>query len=136
MKKVLVMLLAILLISPAYADSRHGRSHDYWDDDHHSDWNYEEHHTGWGWDGGWFLPALIGSAIFLDIARSNITYVQPEPVYIQPEPVYAAPVNPPRVAAAPLPQQVWYFCPEANTYYPYVKSCANGWETVPATPPQ
>lgn len=129
MKNFLVTLLAVLMVTPAYADGVHGHSHEYWDDDHRSGWSYEGHHDGWGWDGGWFLPALIGSAIFLDIARSNTTYSQPESVYV-------APVNPPSVAAIPPPPQVWYFCPEANGYYPYVKSCANGWQTVPATPQQ
>ena len=135
MKTILAALLATSLVTPAYADGGHGRSHEYWDDDHRGGWSYEGHRDGWGWDGSWFLPALIGSAIFLDIARSN-TYSQPEPVYVQPEPIYSAPVSPPSVAAAPPPPQVWYFCPEANAYYPYVKSCANGWQTVPATPPQ
>ncbi len=136
MKAIFTILLAASMISPAYADGGRGRSHDYWDDDHHGGWGYEEHHDSWGWDGGWFLPALIGSAIFLDIARSNNTYTQPEPVYVLPEPIYAASVNPPSVAAVPPPPQVWYFCPEANAYYPYVKSCANGWQAVPAMPPQ
>lgn len=29
----------------------------------------------------------------------------------------------------------WYFCRAANAYYPYVRSCAGGWEKVPAVPP-
>ena len=33
------------------------------------------------------------------------------------------------------PNSVWYFCKQANGYYPYVPSCAEGWETVPSTPP-
>jgi hypothetical protein len=127
MKKAIVALLTVLLVSSAYADGGHG---------HRGGWGGREHHEGWGWDGSWFLPALIGSAIFLDIARSNTTYVQPEPVYVQPEPIYSAPVNPPSVATAPPFPQVLYFCPETNAYYPYVKSCANGWQAVPATPPQ
>lgn len=113
MKKILLTLLAVLLSTPVYADGggHHGGS---------------GHRGSWGWEGGWFFPALVGGAIFLDLARSRTTYVQPETVYVQPEPVYM-----PSTAAAP----VWYFCPAANTYYPYVNSCPSGWQTVPATPP-
>jgi hypothetical protein len=28
----------------------------------------------------------------------------------------------------------WYYCRESNTYYPYVKECAEPWERVPAQP--
>jgi hypothetical protein len=38
-------------------------------------------------------------------------------------------------AAGPPPtQSFWYFCPSSNAYYPYVKTCADHWEAVPATP--
>ncbi|HYB71975.1 MAG TPA: hypothetical protein VED18_01285 [Candidatus Sulfotelmatobacter sp.] len=34
-------------------------------------------------------------------------------------------------------QQSWYYCREANGYYPYVQQCPSGWMQVPpqATPP-
>lgn len=39
-------------------------------------------------------------------------------------------------AAGPPPtQSFWYFCPSSNAYYPYVTSCGDHWEAVPATPP-
>ncbi len=28
----------------------------------------------------------------------------------------------------------WYYCADANAYYPYIQQCAGGWRTVPATP--
>jgi hypothetical protein len=28
----------------------------------------------------------------------------------------------------------WYYCRDLNTYYPYVKECAQPWERVPAQP--
>ena len=43
------------------------------------------------------------------------------------------------------PQQYWYYCRGAETYYPYVKECPSGWLTVvphasppppPGAPPQ
>jgi hypothetical protein len=29
----------------------------------------------------------------------------------------------------------WYFCPESNAYYPYVRQCAGGWQRVAPRPP-
>lgn len=32
--------------------------------------------------------------------------------------------------------QYWYYCPDTETYYPYVKSCASPWHrVVPHSPP-
>jgi hypothetical protein len=28
----------------------------------------------------------------------------------------------------------WYYCPDSKAYYPYVKRCPGGWQTVPAEP--
>ncbi len=33
------------------------------------------------------------------------------------------------------PSGVWFYCPDSKTYYPYVKECSGGWQTVPAEPP-
>jgi len=33
------------------------------------------------------------------------------------------------------PSGVWYYCPGPKAYYPYVKECPGGWQTVPAEPP-
>ena len=30
----------------------------------------------------------------------------------------------------------WYFCASSNTYYPYVRECAEPWQRVSPTPPQ
>ena len=30
----------------------------------------------------------------------------------------------------------WYFCPDSDTYYPYVKECASPWHRVAPQPPQ
>jgi len=29
----------------------------------------------------------------------------------------------------------WYYCPDSKTYYPYVKECPGGWQTVVPQPP-
>jgi hypothetical protein len=33
------------------------------------------------------------------------------------------------------PPGVWYYCSKSRAYYPYVKECPGGWQTVPAQPP-
>ncbi len=41
-----------------------------------------------------------------------------------------------RDAPAAQPQQTWwYYCNEAQAYYPYVKECAGGWQRVAPQPP-
>jgi hypothetical protein len=57
------------------------------------------------------------------------------PVYIERSDVVPVP--------APVPQQqpqqqqthYWYFCPQSNAYYPYVRECAGGWQRVAPQPP-
>jgi hypothetical protein len=38
-------------------------------------------------------------------------------------------------AAAGPTRDYWYYCPEAQAYYPYVKQCAKGWQRVNPQPP-
>jgi hypothetical protein len=55
-------------------------------------------------------------------------------------PIVEAPSSPPfyierqQPDPSPLPK-IWFYCPESKTYYPYVKECPGGWQTVPAKPP-
>ena len=78
----------------------------------------------------------------------------PPPRHYYPAPVVAVPAAPPiyieqtpPLAQSPYPAHVppalsgddagawWYFCRESGIYYPYVKSCAGGWQRVaPQTP--
>jgi len=46
------------------------------------------------------------------------------------------PTAPPQPqASAPAP--AWYFCPDSQTYYPYVRTCPSPWQrVVPHPPPQ
>jgi hypothetical protein len=57
-----------------------------------------------------------------------------------------APASPPvyieqgQAEPAPAPEEAqayWYYCPNAKSYYPYVKQCPEGWQrTVPQPVPQ
>ncbi|GFE62848.1 hypothetical protein [Geobacter sp. AOG2] len=60
-------------------------------------------------------------------------------------PYYPSPpvvVQPPEIYVDPAPQEetpsYWYFCPDPQGYYPYVKKCPKGWLKVvpPANPPE
>ncbi|MGE5237368.1 MAG: hypothetical protein ACM3ON_01035 [Chloroflexota bacterium] len=41
--------------------------------------------------------------------------------------------NQPQESSAP--PAIWFYCPDSKKYYPYVRECPGGWETVPAEPP-
>jgi hypothetical protein len=47
-------------------------------------------------------------------------------------PAYVDPEQP----SYPAPPSYWYFCQDAQAYYPYVTSCAGGWSTVIPAPPR
>jgi hypothetical protein len=56
----------------------------------------------------------------------TVVPVNPAPIIVQEQvPTYIQPAQ-----AA----NNWYFCQSTNTYYPYVKECAEGWKTVPSQP--
>jgi hypothetical protein len=61
--------------------------------------------------------------------------------YYYPPTVVAVPSAPPTYIErgapeeAPGPAAYWYFCRDANAYYPYVKQCPGGWERVTPSPP-
>ena len=59
------------------------------------------------------------------------------PYYPPPSPVVVVPQSPPvYVEQNPAPaENVWYYCPERQAYYPYVRECPAGWQRVPAQPP-
>ncbi len=57
-----------------------------------------------------------------------------QPAY--PQPAYAQPAYAQQNQAAVQPQaNNWYYCASSNGYYPYVRSCPEGWQTVSPTPP-
>lgn len=46
---------------------------------------------------------------------------------------------PPPGANAPVttpPKPVWYYCAQADGYFPYVQDCPEGWQSVSAEPPR
>lgn len=118
MKKLIVFLfvvIAVILVAGVLPVDAHGRGHggvgfrgSIWIG------------PGWGW--GWGPP-----------------YPYYYPYYAQPPIIIErqAPVYEYEQKAPPVQEQqyYWYFCPEADAYYPYVKQCPGGWKKVVPTPP-
>lgn len=105
-----------------------------------------EAHGRGGWGFGWGLGlGLVMSAPLYASAYYGPRYYAPyyyEPPYAYPyayAPAYVAPSAPPayvqQPAAAAQQPSMWYFCPASNAYYPYVRECASGWQTVSPRPP-
>jgi hypothetical protein len=67
---------------------------------------------------------------------NDIYYVAAPGGYAVAEPPAEAASAPQAQAAAPGAAGNWYYCESAKAYYPYVAQCAEGWRTVPATPPR
>lgn len=60
------------------------------------------------------------------------------PVVVVPAspPVYIEQAQPaPQAAPQQPPAGWWYYCAEAQAYYPYVKQCPGGWQQVAPQPP-
>lgn len=85
---------------------------------------------GWGgWGPGYYYPPPYYSyppyyypPAVVTVPSGPVTYIE----QAQPEPAPSA-----QAPAA----GVWYYCADSQTYYPYVRECPGGWQTVPAQPP-
>ena len=98
---------------------------------HGGRWFHGDHGGRFGW---WWI---VGPSWMM---YDTPIYPYPDPMlppaYIIDEPVtppitYVQTVSPP----PPPPSQVWYHCRHPEGYYPYIATCASGWQTVPAVPP-
>ena len=86
---------------------------------------------GPGWGGNWgpaWRGAYYGYPYGAAYYSSPVVYTAP------PVMTYAAPQQPMVLASQPQPA-VWYYCETSGQYFPYVQSCASGWQTQPAIPP-
>lgn len=85
---------------------------------------------GFGHGGG----AVFGAPYYYGSYRPySYIYAYPPPVvvnggYLPPEGGLIQP-------DAPTPQENWYHCDDPEGYYPYVRSCNQQWQPVPAMPP-
>jgi hypothetical protein len=60
-------------------------------------------------------------------------YYYPRTIVVPAPPTYIEQGRAPD--AAPPATAYWYYCREADAYYPYVKHCPGGWERVLPQPP-
>jgi hypothetical protein len=115
------LALAMMASVPAFA--RGGRHHHHGGGHHHSSVSVG---FAFGYPGYWGYPypayAYYPPAYYYPPATY---YSSSPPVYVERGDAYAP---------AERSQGYWYFCPEANAYYPYVKQCAGGWQKVSPQP--
>ncbi len=160
MKQHRMFLLTIAVLSaaaaqPAFADERHewrggGRG------EVHREMRGGEHYRarGWGgerdirhfdnrhlsvWRAGRWHHGSHGGRIGWWWIAAGTWYFYPFPIYPYPDPylppvVVVQPTPESMAPAAQAPAQNWYYCEASKSYYPYVSSCATGWQAVPATP--
>ena len=85
---------------------------------------------GPGWFGPGYYPPYYSPYYYPPYASAYYPSMPASPpVYIEQGGAQPAP------GAAPQ-ASYWYFCAEANGYYPYVKECPGGWQRVsPQAPP-
>jgi hypothetical protein len=91
------------------------------------------HHGGFHHGHG-RVGVFIGAPVVLGGLAHTWPYYPPPPYYYP-----AAPYYPPTYVEQGVPQQpaplYWYYCPNTNAYYPYVKECPGGWQQVAPQPP-
>ena len=121
-----ILLLVVLLLGAAAMDSTFAQ---------HRGYGGYGGHRGHGWYGG-HGHANYGFGIYL----GGPWYYPAAPYYYPP--AVAAPSYPTeyveRDSLAAAPQRAdpyWYFCPESNAYFPYVRQCTGGWQRVAPQPP-
>jgi hypothetical protein len=84
-------------------DHGHDRDHDH-DGGHDHDGDHDGHHHHHDHDGGFFF---LDDPYFDYYGDAGVDYV-----------------------AVPGNDGYWYYCPDSNSYYPYVSVCASQWERV------
>jgi hypothetical protein len=132
MRLVKSALILALLLMTLFASSRASADGRHWGRGHHS-----SSRVGVGvviggpiWGPPWYHPHYYPY-------YPNYPYYYP---YYYP-PAVVVPSTPPAYIERSEPEPssttpgVWYYCPDSKTYYPYVKECPGGWQTVPARPP-
>ena len=102
----------------------------------------ERHHGGGGGSGWW---PVVGLGLGLGMWElSQPYYAYPYNSYYSTPPVIIQQQSPdvyiqsaPQYVPAPQTTEpvYWYYCQEAQGYYPYVKQCPQGWMKVVPTPP-
>lgn len=102
------------------------------------------HHSGGHHSGGHHIRGSHAGFGVIAVSSAVWYYSPPYyyPPYYGPWPA-VAPSSPPvyieQGQAEPTPapeesQAYWYYCPDAKSYYPYVKQCPGGWQRAVPQP--
>jgi hypothetical protein len=136
LRSLFLVALAISLLGAGMAagDGKYGGGH-YRGGGYYGGGHYGGHHRGGVdffiggpfWDPFWYYPAPYYSPYYYP---NYYPYYAPE--------VPSSPsgyIERDEQAESSAPSGFWYYCPESKAYYPYVRECPGGWQTVPAEPP-
>jgi len=103
---------------------------------HRGAWHHEFRDGRFGWwyavDDIWYFydepiypyPTFVPDVVYIPEDEDDDEDEDAVPAYA-PAPEYGQPAS-----------YYYYFCPDTQTYYPYVTGCASPWQPVPAAPPQ
>lgn len=113
---------------PHFRGHRHYGKHDYRGPRVSFGFYYGGPYWGWGYPYRYSFPYYYDpfGPPYYPYYEPDITIRRSPPVYIERDPSASGEEEEPAV---------WYYCPESKGYYPYVKECPGGWQTVPAQPP-
>lgn len=124
---LLMVLLVTVATASAFARGGGGRGH-----------SGGRHFSGAHIGGHHFGGPRVGFGVI--VAAPAFWYYPPLPYY---PPVAMAPSAPPvyieqgsESSAPDRPAGYWYYCADAQAYYPYVKECAGTWQPVAPQAPQ
>ena len=116
---VVAAAVALSAMTPAMAQGRRSRDWGWRDRDIR---RFHDHDFARWRSGHWFHGRHGGRPGWWWVVGPT-WYYYPRPIYPFPDPFtppFAAPGAP-----------AWYFCPPAQTYYPYVATCPVPWQVVP-----
>ena len=96
----------------------------------HGEGRWAWHDGRWGW--WWIDAAGVWTWYAYNPYYPGYPYY---PYYGYPPPYAYPPREPsPSFSNMPAPQQYWYYCDAAKSYYPNVPTCPTGWRPVPRAP--
>ena len=136
---LIIVLFGLALHDAVWARGGHGGGH------HHGGHGHRHHHLNYGINVGGYYPGLYGSGFYGPGFYGYRSYGYPDPFFNRPfynyPPTVVVPVTPPvyiqQEQPRPVQQQTnyWHYCRNPEGYYPYVKSCPDGWLQVAPQPP-
>ena len=96
--------------------------------------------SAWADRGHWHARPSIHWGIHLGVPWAYPYYPYPYPYPVYAPRSYEPPAPPPvyieQQAAQVMEPGYWYYCNEAQAYYPYVQQCPGPWQKVAPQPPQ